>query len=104
MTKDQRKNRAMNSDDPANTGNQARHTRLKIWQQNVNNSKTAHLDLLNMVDPNKYHVLAIQEPYTDSFGISRGNRKWEAIYPPTHATDPKHTRSLLLISTRIQIK
>ena len=89
------------AEDPQQTQNQTRHSTLKIWQQNVNNSKTAHLDLLNMVDPNQYHVIAIQEPYTDQFGISRGNRKWEAIYPPTHATDPKQTRSMLLISTRI---
>ena len=88
-------------EEPSTPPNQTRHSTLKIWQQNVNNSKTAHLDLLNMVDPNQYHVLAIQEPYTDSFGISRGNRKWEAVYPPTHDTDPKHTRSMLLISTRI---
>lgn len=80
---------------------QPTRTRLKIWQQNVNGSKKSHLDLLNAILPQHHHVLAIQEPHTNKFGISRGNRGWQAFYPPTHLNDPNSTRSMLLVSTAI---
>ena len=80
---------------------QDRHSHIKIWQQNVNGSQKAHEDLLHDVSPDNYHILAIQEPYTNNFGITRGNRGWFAIYPTPHLQNPNATRSVLLISTKI---
>ena len=80
---------------------QSRHSKLKIWQQNVNSLQKAHKDLLQDISPNHYHILAIQELYTNNFGIMRGNQGWFAIYPTPHVQDPNASRSIMLISTKI---
>ena len=74
---------------------------LRIWQQNVNKSLEAHQDMLNNLDPRHVDVVAIQEPYIDFQGYSRGNSHWFIVYPPNHRTLPTRTRSLLLINRRL---
>ena len=71
---------------------------LCIWQQNVNRSLEAQLDLLHSTAPSQYHIVAIQEAYIDHLGNSRAYPHWHTVYPPGHLDNPRSTRSLLLIS------
>ena len=41
---------------------------LRIWQQNVHKSKTAQAYVLNTANPKDWDVIALQEPWFDSFG------------------------------------
>ena len=75
--------------------------RLRIWQQNINKSLEAQLDLLHSQSPAQYDIIAIQEPYIDFLGNSHANPYWYSIYPPNHIDNPKATRSLLLISKQL---
>src|ERR1700735_1375941 len=77
------------------------HHPLQIRQQNVNKSLLAQQDLLISLKKDTYNLCAIQEPYIDHHGLSRANLHWYTIYPSTHATDPKETRSVLLINTNL---
>ncbi|KII91391.1 hypothetical protein PLICRDRAFT_105097, partial [Plicaturopsis crispa FD-325 SS-3] len=56
-------------------------TRLKIWQQNLNKSSKAHFDLINSAVHKDYDILAIQEPYLDSFANTKATSKWRVVYP-----------------------
>ena len=75
--------------------------RLRIWQQNLNRSLKAHLDLLHSQPPLHYNIIAIQEPHIDFLGNSHANPYWYSIYPPKHLDNPKATRSLLLVSKHL---
>ncbi len=74
---------------------------LKIWQQNVNKSRNAQEDLLESLKTKKFDICAIQEPYIDSFNNTRANSKWRVVYPSTHYTNPKKTRSVILVNTSV---
>jgi hypothetical protein len=75
---------------------------VKIWQQNCRKSLQCQLDLINSLDPRKYDICLIQEPYIDHLGNTRAPPNWTAIYPPTHRRDDApQTRSVILISPAI---
>src|SRR6266550_3218959 len=74
---------------------------LKIWQQNINKSQYVQEDLLESLKTKKFDICAIQEPYIDLFSNTRANSKWRVVYPNTHYTNPKKTRSIILINTSI---
>jgi len=76
-------------------------TFLKIRQQNVNKSRKSQLDFMHRVDPSKFDILAIQEPYLDTRGNSRTNNCWYSVYPKNHFLDTSKTRSLLLVNKNI---
>lgn len=87
---------------PADDGNATVSlTKLRIWQQNTNKSLEAQLDMLNNVSPRDVDIIAVQEPYLDESGFSRGNSHWFIIYPPNHRTLPSRPRSLLLVNRQI---
>ncbi|OJT13952.1 hypothetical protein TRAPUB_9491 [Trametes pubescens] len=77
-------------------------SRLRIWQQNVNRSLIAQLDLINNLHPSFFDIIALQEPYFDSLRNSRGSQRWIAVYPPDHQ-NPQHPtpRSFLLVNANI---
>ena len=76
--------------------------KLRIWQQNVHKSKTAQAYVLNTANPKDWDVLAIQEPWFDSFGNSRGTQYWRVIYPANFYTEGHaRVRSILLINTNL---
>lgn len=76
--------------------------RLRIRQQNVNKSLHATLDMLSRCAPDKYDIIAIQEPYIDFLGNMRAGPHWYSIYPKSHYMNAgKHTRSMILVSKRI---
>lgn len=74
--------------------------KLCIWQQNINGSLDSQHDLLISLKTN-YDLCLIQEPYIDNFGASRANSHWSVLYPAKHSTDPKSTRSVILVRASI---
>ena len=46
---------------------------LHIWQQNLNKSDKAHYDLINTPLHKNWDILALQEPYIDTFGNTKAN-------------------------------
>ena len=80
-----------------------RSKNFKIWQQNVNKSKTCQLDLIGsgrMVSED-IDVIALQEPYISPNKTTVAARHWITIYPTTHETDASKTRSIILICSNL---
>lgn len=71
--------------------------RLRIWQQNINKSKKAHMDLINSNVHKEWDVLLLQEPYIDIFGNSKGNPMWTVLYPADKGTSNKVVRSVIMV-------
>ena len=71
---------------------------IRFWQQNLNKSLTAQLDLLNQVDPKNTDLIFIQEPHIDFLNLTRANHHWTVIYPTTHHNTPAKTRSVTLVN------
>ena len=75
---------------------------LRIWQQNVHKSKTAQAYILNTANPKDWDVIALQEPWFDSFGNTRGTQYWRVVYPSNFYVEGwARVRSILLINTNI---
>jgi hypothetical protein len=75
---------------------------LRIWQQNVHKSKTAHDYILNTANPKDWDVIALQEPWIDKYGNSRGSQFWRVVYPANFYTEGRpRVRSILLINTNL---
>ncbi|KAJ7933227.1 hypothetical protein B0H13DRAFT_1462265, partial [Mycena leptocephala] len=49
-----------------------------------------------------FDIALIQEPYFDFRGVSRATRAFVSIYPTTHTTNQKDTRSMILVNTRLR--
>lgn len=75
--------------------------RLRIWQQNVNKSLDAQLDLLQALGAKNFEIAAIQEPHIDFLNLTRANPHWIVVYPSGHHDRDELTRAVLPISTRI---
>ena len=74
---------------------------IRFWQQNVNKSLISQLNLLNNIDPKQFDFVFIQEPHIDFLNLTRANHYWTVVYPTQHHANPRTTRSVTLISTRI---
>ena len=77
--------------------------KLSIWQQNVNKSPTCQHDLLSsdkLIKEN-IDVLAIQEPALNFNNFTVASRDWTPVYPTTHGSNPRSTRSMLMIRAQI---
>ncbi|KAJ7939084.1 hypothetical protein B0H13DRAFT_1549379, partial [Mycena leptocephala] len=72
--------------------------RLTIWQQNLNKSLDAQNDFLHRLNPNTYDIALIQEPHFDFRGMTRANKRWVSILPPTHTPNQRATRSMILVN------
>ena len=77
--------------------------RLCIWQQNLNTSDKAHYDLINSPLHKSWDVLALQEPYINSFSKTKANSQWHVIYPSPHLTNSAVNRSVILISASLDV-
>jgi hypothetical protein len=86
-----------------NTNNDRLNKPLKIWQQNVNKSRSCQHDLLSSARLVRegYDIIALQEPPINQFGNPITTKDWTTIYPPSHAEKPQDTRSILLIRANI---
>ena len=43
-------------------------TQIKIWQQNLNKSRVAQEDLIDTDVYRTYNILALQEPFINTYG------------------------------------
>ena len=76
--------------------------KLRIWQQNVHKSKTPQTYVINTTNPKDWDVIALQEPWIDSFRNSCSSQYWRVIYPANfYDEDRSRVRSILLINTNI---
>ena len=76
--------------------------KLRIWQQNAHKSKMAHSYILNTANPNNWDVIALQEPWIDSYGNSHGTQFWKVVYPANFYVEGRNrVRSISLINTNI---
>jgi hypothetical protein len=55
--------------------------KLRIWQQNVHKSKTAQDYVLNTANPKDWDIIALQEPWINSYGNSCSLQFWQVVYP-----------------------
>jgi hypothetical protein len=76
-----------------------RKTNIKIWQHNLNKSRTCQHDLISSGKLAKWQIdiAAFQEPAINGFGQMVASKDWKMIYPSTHAKNPEKTRSVILI-------
>ena len=73
-------------------------------QQNCWVSKDIALTLINNVDPTNIDLILIQEPYIyPNTNLSIASPKWHAIYPLGRPTRARPPRSLILVSTNIDL-
>ncbi|KAJ7321390.1 hypothetical protein DFH08DRAFT_638352, partial [Mycena albidolilacea] len=72
-----------------------------IWTQNLNASLDAQTDLLNKLSPHFFDLALLQEPCCDFRGLSRSTHSFVSVYPPAHSWDPRATRSMILVNTRL---
>ena len=76
--------------------------KLRIWQQNVHKSKTAHSYIINTANPKDWDIIALQEPWIDNYGNSRGSQYWRVIYPTNfYNEDRTRVQSILLVNTNL---
>ncbi|KAG6852016.1 hypothetical protein C0991_004098 [Blastosporella zonata] len=47
--------------------------KIHIWQQNVQKSLTAQTNLINNIKPEAWDIIALQEPYINSYGNTMAN-------------------------------
>jgi ribonuclease HI/endonuclease/exonuclease/phosphatase family metal-dependent hydrolase len=73
-------------------------TDLRFWQQNLNKSSDAQLDLLHSMLPGRVDVAIIQEPHINFLGNAQASHKWITVYPSGHREEPKKTRVLTMIN------
>src|SRR5258706_2456957 len=74
-----------------------------IWQQNVVKSSTAQYDVLANANPKNWDIIALQEPYLDSIGLTQANMHWNVIYPSNkNLENQNRIRSIILVNTNIQ--
>ncbi|KAJ6510337.1 hypothetical protein C8R45DRAFT_814214, partial [Mycena sanguinolenta] len=74
---------------------------FRIWSQNLNKSLDAQLDFINNLSPRYFNLALIQEPHFDFRGVSRANRAWISVYPPTHAANHRATRAMILVNVNV---
>ena len=78
------------------------HSKLRIWQQNLNKSCDAQLDLLANAGTTDWDLLLLQEPFLDSIGNTRAGPHWITLYPATHLIDRQpRTRVVILVNKAI---
>ena len=77
--------------------------RLHIWQQNLYKSDKAQYDLINTPLHNSWDILALQEPYIDTFGITKANSRWHVVYLSRHLADNTIDRSVILVNALLDM-
>lgn len=74
---------------------------IHFWQQNLNKSLTAQLDLLNQIDLKNTDFIFIQELHINFLNLTRANHYWTVIYPSAHHNTPAKTRSVTLVNKTV---
>ncbi|THU88379.1 hypothetical protein K435DRAFT_680002 [Dendrothele bispora CBS 962.96] len=74
---------------------------------NLHKSKTAIFDTINEAGntklSDKFDIICIQEPWTDSIGNTRSNPRWHILYPTSKLSLPKNKIlcSVILVNKRL---
>ena len=76
--------------------NAERH--LVIWQQNLNKSSDAQLDLLHYLYPNQFDIVTSQEPYINFLGNAQATPHWITVYPTGHLDRMQKTRAIIMMN------
>src|ERR1700690_2137401 len=71
---------------------------LRIWQQNLNRSSDAQLDLLHQLWPDKYNIAVTQEPHINYLGNAQATPHWITVYPNGHLDRHQKTRALIMMN------
>ncbi len=80
------------------------HNTLRIWQQNLNKSGSAQLDLVNDQFVADYDILALQEPYLTFLNLTSSTSHWHVIYPSTHRKEGAgRSRAITLVNKKLSI-
>jgi len=74
---------------------------IRFWQQNLNKSLTAQLDLLNEIAPQETDFVFIQEPHINFLNQTRANQYWTVIYLTLHNISLACTRSIILVNKAV---
>ena len=76
---------------------------LTIWQQNLNKSQTGQHDLISSgkLAYENIDIVALQEPALNFLNKTIATRDWIPVYPTTHEKEPKKTRSLILMNSKL---
>ncbi|KAJ7302840.1 hypothetical protein DFH08DRAFT_722650, partial [Mycena albidolilacea] len=74
---------------------------LKLWQQNLDRGLDNQQELLNMVLKDKYHFMALQEPYMGPGNVTRADSQWRVVYPTLHGVEERRTRAVTMVNTSL---
>jgi len=76
---------------------------IKIWQQNVNKSRTCQHNLMsnNHLVREGINIVALQEPAIDPQGFTLVARDWTPIYPSLHRKTESNTRAVTFIRANL---
>ncbi|KLO17454.1 hypothetical protein SCHPADRAFT_809372, partial [Schizopora paradoxa] len=76
---------------------------------NLNKSPAAQAAFLHYFTPDKFDIIAIQEPYIDFLRNTRASSHWTTVYPSNHIgssgnhrSGTQTTRSLILVNSRLR--
>ena len=83
---------------------EARPTKLRLFQINLNKSEKAHLDLLNNNLSDKYDIMLIQEPYITAFNGLRTPTNFRPVCPSNRFTDDSPIRSAIWVNKCLETK
>ncbi len=76
---------------------------LCIWQQNVAKSGTVQHDVLAGANPQRWDIIALQEPYLDFLRLTHTNAHWNVIYLSNKNLENQNCiQSIILVNTNIQ--
>jgi exonuclease III len=77
---------------------------FKIWQQNLRKSPNAWEHMLKNLDPEKYDLACIQEPYLNPVNLANASNLrsyWDVIYPSNHNSGAHRTQVIMLVNKRL---
>ena len=78
---------------------------LRIFQINLNKSQTAHLEIINVIESNKWDIVLVQEPHMiNKFNAIRTPTNYRPIFPDDRGRNDKHIRSVIWVSTALETK
>lgn len=75
--------------------------RLRIWQQNLNNSTVALFSLINSPLADNWDIIALQEPPIDALGNTKANSHWRAVYPTHKLAKGEKPRAVMFVNARL---
>ncbi|KAG2339958.1 hypothetical protein BDR05DRAFT_835686, partial [Suillus weaverae] len=76
----------------------------KIWQQNLHKSPNAWEHFLKNLNPEKYDLACIQEPFLNPVNLTNASnlrKHWDIIYPMNHNKNQDRSQVIMLMNKKI---